>query len=107
MVIDLGDLAVVHGTPDSNRHQVTIFVAGLVVFRTGRLSGAAPLHVFGDAMNVQEDQARAAGILCSVSCDMGLAVLPGSFLQVDKWLQSKLLGGSATLTAGSQSDEVS
>lgn len=55
-------------------------IPGLVVFRTGRLSGAAPLHVFGDAMNVQEDQ-------------------------VDKWLQSKLLGGSATLTAGSQSDE--
>lgn len=31
--------------------------AGLIVYHHGKMSGAAPLHVFGDAMSVQEDQA--------------------------------------------------
>ena len=40
--------------------QVTKCVAGLAVYHDGQLSGAAPLHVFGDAMSVQEDQVEAA-----------------------------------------------
>lgn len=34
-----------------------MLAAGLIVYHNGKLSGAAPLHVFGDAMSVQEDQA--------------------------------------------------
>lgn len=48
--------------------QVTWLAAGLTVYHSGKLSGAAPLHVFGDAMSVQEDQARAAANNFPVCC---------------------------------------
>ena len=41
-------------------------IAGLVVYRCGKVSGAAPLHVFGDSMSVQEDQAGQASVLYAV-----------------------------------------
>ncbi|KAL3139563.1 hypothetical protein ABBQ38_003883 [Trebouxia sp. C0009 RCD-2024] len=55
-------------------------IPGLVLYHNGELSRAAPLHAFGDAMSVEEDQ-------------------------VHRWLKSKLVGSSLTSKVADQSDE--
>ena len=59
LVIDLADLSCATLDTSIEQELGDVFVAGLVVYHNGKVSGAAPLHAFGDAVSVREDQARA------------------------------------------------